>query len=333
MDQLIHPVAIFDSRELPARDAIDSWYEVAGQSFRIAIDRDHRNQFALTLLALRIGALVATSASTSAQTLDRNATCVRRDGIDQFGFFLQLTGSRAVRAGETETILRPGAVQFFDMAQEDCSIASEGVTATLYVPREVVEQDVPQAARLHGTVFQHLPARLLAHQLVGLFADGADFPNNMARYVERSMLSLAMGCLDTVTSEDAPSRPGVSSGETRRRIERYIEEHLQDHALDASKIVHDCGVSRSALYRMFQPHGGVHHYIRHRRLRRVRTILLADDEHTIKEIAFANGFLSQGQLSREFRQTFGVSPRDLRERHGDPEPTVSATTSLDQLFR
>jgi hypothetical protein len=57
--------------------------------------------------------------------LHRDLGRVHRDGLDQYGFFLQVTGSRMVRANGIDAILRPGDLQFVDMAQEDRSIATD----------------------------------------------------------------------------------------------------------------------------------------------------------------------------------------------------------------
>ena len=78
------------------------------------------------------------------------------------------------------------------------------------------------------------------------------------------------------------------------------------------------GLSRSALFRAFEPLGGVSAYLWSRRLSAVRLALRdATDARPIAELGYAHGFTSSAHLSRAFRREFGQSPREWR-RSGEP---------------
>lgn len=333
MQQVLSPRVVFDSKEMPTAAAIDAWHDIAGNTVHIEIDRDDRDRFALLLRAIRLDQTVATASDTTAQSFHRDLLHGRRDGHDQYGFFLQVTGSRQVRTNSTDVILLPGDLQFVDMAQEDRSIASDGRTSTLYVPRDLVEADVPEAWRLHGTIIRGTAAQIFAHQLLSLFDSNDEWSPVMAGFLERSLLSIAIGCLveaqmDAPTSTQSPIEQSI-----RRRIERYIEDNLADHDLSANRIGQELGASRSVIYRAFQVHGGLTRYIFARRLRRVRRLLLEGDERTIWELAHASGFVSRAHFSREFRRTFGVTPSDIRRRQQNAGHESLDASSLDQLLR
>ncbi|WP_331313707.1 helix-turn-helix transcriptional regulator [Methylobacterium mesophilicum] len=73
------------------------------------------------------------------------------------------------------------------------------------------------------------------------------------------------------------------------------------------------GMSRSQLYRLFEPEGGVARYLARQRLAAVRAALDNPLEpRSIGAIAEAYGFGSGAQLSRAFRETYGLTPRDYR---------------------
>ncbi|HYI25996.1 MAG TPA: AraC family transcriptional regulator [Thermomicrobiales bacterium] len=333
MDQVLRPTVVFESRGMPPAAAIDAWREIAGPTLRVEIDREDQDRFSLKLQAVRLVETVVTAAETTAQAMHRDQDRANRDGLDQYGFFLQVTGSRIVRVNDVDTILMPGDLQFVDMAQDDYSIATDGKTTTLYVPRHLVESEVPDAWQLHGAVFRNTAARVFAHQALTLFDPECSWSTAMAAYLERCLLSIGLGCLYEM-------RPGIASSlrssierSMRRRIELYIDDHLANHNLDAHSICLEFGMSRSQVYRVFHTYGGLSRYILGCRLRRVRKLLVEGDERSIAEIAIACGFVSPAHFSREFRRTFGTTPREMR---GHPQQIGNesvASGSLDQFFR
>jgi AraC-like DNA-binding protein len=88
---------------------------------------------------------------------------------------------------------------------------------------------------------------------------------------------------------------------------------LFDSTLGAETLRRELGVSRSRLYRLFEPFGGVMHYIQHRRLLDAH-LALADpnDQRRIIEIAEQRCFNDGTEFSRAFRREFGCSPTDVR---------------------
>ena len=91
---------------------------------------------------------------------------------------------------------------------------------------------------------------------------------------------------------------------------RLIEVRLLDPTLDAGVLMQALGLSRSSLYRAFQPVGGVNAWIRQRRLEHARDLLAnrAGLRPTVAEVGQACGFASDSHFSRAFRKAFGHSP-------------------------
>ncbi|WAP71367.1 AraC family transcriptional regulator [Jiella pelagia] len=73
------------------------------------------------------------------------------------------------------------------------------------------------------------------------------------------------------------------------------------------------GLSRSTLYRLFEPFGGVAAYILERRLEQAyRALGDSRDLRLIGTIAHGLGFAGESQFSRSFRQRFGRTPSEVR---------------------
>ncbi|UVK47519.1 helix-turn-helix domain-containing protein [Mesorhizobium sp. AR07] len=101
---------------------------------------------------------------------------------------------------------------------------------------------------------------------------------------------------------------------TTARIAKTIVERLTDPDLTPAKLCRAAGISRSRLYRIFEPAGGVANYVRRKRLLKTRDALAnSSDRRTISSIAEAWGFADPSTYSRMFKLEFGVSPKEARE--------------------
>ena len=86
------------------------------------------------------------------------------------------------------------------------------------------------------------------------------------------------------------------------------------------------GISRSRLYRLFEPYGGVNHYIQHRRLLHAYAALADPNDHRrILDIAEERGFDDAAEFSRAFRREFGYSPSEVRAASKAGRPTQTRT--------
>lgn len=141
-----------------------------------------------------------------------------------------------------------------------------------------------------------LDERGLAHYLVGL-----------AELVLRSALRAELDRVDALAAR-------------RRDALAYIRANLSDPELGAERVAAALFVSRRRLYQMFDDGQGVSERIRGLRLDRAKE-LLADPvsgARGIADVAKDCGFVSAAHFSRTFRQAFGLTPGQYRQRHRSP---------------
>ena len=97
------------------------------------------------------------------------------------------------------------------------------------------------------------------------------------------------------------------------RMRRLVQRNLMSPDLTTEWLCRELGVSRTRLYQLLEPDGGIHHYIQRRRLLSAH-VALSDitNRQQIGDIAFAVGFSSAAHFSRAFSKEFGYSPREAR---------------------
>lgn len=105
------------------------------------------------------------------------------------------------------------------------------------------------------------------------------------------------------------------------RARQIIQRDLHMPDLGSDTLCRELGISRSRLYRLFEPMGGVVHHIRSRRLLEVHARLVdPDDSRRISQIAAEHGYDDPAEFSRAFRREFGYRPTDARNNVGHPLP-------------
>ena len=109
----------------------------------------------------------------------------------------------------------------------------------------------------------------------------------------------------------------------------YLRHRLADPTLSGADLQQHFHYSRATVYRLFEPDGGVTHFIRDERLRRCHDALAHPDEGgrtTVGAVAARWGFADPAQFGRAFRNRYGCPPRDvLRAARAGQAPQMSST--------
>jgi AraC-like DNA-binding protein len=101
------------------------------------------------------------------------------------------------------------------------------------------------------------------------------------------------------------------------RIYAYLEENYMDSDLTPGKVARANKISTRYLHSLFSQSGTtLLKWVWERRLRAARSDLLdpSQVQSRISEIAFRRGFNDSAHFSRSFRNRFGISPTELRQR-------------------
>ena len=244
----------------------------------------------------------------------RTQARIRRDSLDHWIVAICRRGTQRQRSGEFDINFQPGVPYVLTMARpfEAQREGDEMEWASLFIARDAVPELEPLFSAALYRPLEGPAGRLLAGFLETLqdVAQGlrpSDFP-----HLETATGALLAAALNGGRHAVEAARPQIEHLQLAR-IKRLIRANLSSATLGPARLCAMGGVSRSALYRLFEPLGGVARYIQRERLQSAYRLLTDPcDRRGIAQMAEAVGFFEPSSFSRAFRAHFGVAPRELR---------------------
>lgn len=336
-ERWLRPV-VTSNLDVPAPAQFDAWRDALSPWLDALPAAGTDQAFAATSTSWRLGSFVLDHSRLPACGYRRTPAHVRRDSLDHWLIAICREGRQRQRSGDVVTDMAPGQPYVFSMAEPFEALRAGPIMdwLTLYVPRDAVpelEGTFVAAANgpLHGAM-----ARVLADMLTSLLER---LP--AMRAAEAPHLALAVQALlrGACTRREAAPDALVAAGQLAR-LRGLIRDNLGSASLGPERLCRLAGISRSQLYRLFEPLGGVARHIQRERLRGAHRRLTDPlEERAIAAIAETCGFFDASTFSRAFRQEFGCTPGDVRAaaRAGQPllalrEPAGGAD-SLGALLR
>lgn len=252
-------------------------------------------------------------ASTSAQRSIRLPETIRMDGHDFVGVILLQRGAIVGDLDGRRVEVGPGEALIADFGRPSSLQHSDHELITIGLDRALVEQRLPWLQAMNGTVVDQRSAEPLFRRLEELLAR---IRSGHAQHPETETRALAEWVAATIPAPGdmvAPLRRRADDLRAFERAAAYIDAHLDSEDLEPSAIWKAANVSRSRLYRLFAPAGGVSRYVIHQRLLRARQALANPaDPRTISAIAYDCGFTNVAHFARAFREAFGETASQAR---------------------
>lgn len=334
-DQDALPHTLFQTRRAEGEERFEEWRRSISVVFDVApVARQDLSDFSATVDGTHLGSLIIGNIDFGAQQFSRSRPRVARDSLDHYLVQWYRSGGFVGQADGREIEVQAGDIVVFDLTRTLHTWARPSGVMSLLLPRELLDQTIPGATDLHGSVLPagNVFADLLADHLHSLHRRLPGVPLSHAPAVAQATTQMIAACVRPGTRTLAEARAGLQ-GVTLERLQQYIGRHLGTELSPAS-LAQAFGISRTLLYELFEPLGGVAKYIQQRRLQRAFLALTnpANRRLRIAEIALRVGFSSESHFSRAFRAAFGATPTDVRAvslaahdlRHGHPMPTESS---------
>lgn len=297
---------VFDSEAFHEEDRFDAYrqlyaggsdVEVTGPGFRARVE------------AQRLGRLLLFERRLNGVSHERTPRRVRGDGFEHFTLQLNLSGRLLAEVPEGTRQVAPGEIIVFDMTRPQRTQAENVHFLTFSVAPDVVEAACPNAFNLHGRILSGPQAGILADLMVSLVRRRiSEEPKSTAGAVQMFHHALALA----LNTDQVP--PPEGAGEALQRVKLLIEGHLARRDLSPAWLARTAGLSRTRLYDLFKPVGGISRYIQKRRAARLRTLLARPETRGlgIGNLALQAGFASESHATRTFSEHFGISPGQHR---------------------
>jgi len=303
----IVPRFTFDTEGLPPASRLAAWASLLPW-FEVGAVRPEED-FHVRAEAWLIGAMVLSVTAMPAVWLARTQALIIADGRLDYAV---IAGAApwTLRLGDAPpSVVEPGSICVLDNTQPFRVEHGGGEFTILNIPRPMLSHPrLPPD--LHGALLRHTLALILGDFMLGLRARLTTLGAAEAPAVEKALADLLVSCLVA-----GAQMPAATTGDASllQQTGRFIDRNLAD-ALTVADVARAMGVSRSRLYRIFEPVGGVQRFILRRRLHSARVMLLQPSDRPlgIAEVAHATGFASATHFSRLFKARFGVSPSQAR---------------------
>ncbi|WP_235524315.1 helix-turn-helix domain-containing protein [Caulobacter sp. Root655] len=296
----------FSTRHVPP----DERHDLYRREVLTALDAcDPEPGFSADITSLRLGPHAFYVTETGGQAMFRTPEMIAADGHDAYIVQFNIAGSHTGDFDGVPFAAGPGEVGICDLSRPMQLRSTAVKVLTTFLPRAQVRAVVPDI-ELHGMVLDGNRAGLLIEHLTSVTRWFPQLIPETLPGITRATIELLGACL---AMEAGRADFGVRESPVLLRARGYVEHNLLEPSLNPAKISEALGVSRSTLYRLFEPLGGVTGYIWERRLHLARAALLDPKRaRRISEIAFQCGFSSEAHFSRSFRKAFNIRPSDLR---------------------
>jgi AraC-like DNA-binding protein len=205
---------------------------------------------------------------------------------------------------------------------------SDDEVLTLFVPRDHLMISDAVLDELHQAQLQPALATLLTDYLTSLERVLPTLTRAQVTPLAEATKALLAACI-APTVERLARADGPVGAVLLERARQIVHQNIGNVDFGPNRLGRLLAVSRSKLYRLFEPHGGVARFIQRERLiearRRLEDPLCTASVHVV---GIDVGFLDHSTFSRAFRREFGLSPRDVRDRLvGGWSPPVGAGLS------
>ncbi|MCJ2085261.1 helix-turn-helix domain-containing protein [Methylobacterium sp. E-005] len=313
--------------ERPGLHQAAAWRDAVAPFWSFAIRKEDLAEFRGRSHVRHLGNAILCRASASGLQFTRDRALVARMGVDHVLAHVRLSGRSRVAVGGGEQACEPGDICLLDLSRPLSARSTDYQALTVVLPRGLFGPHQGALDALHGQVIRGATpfGRMLNDHLRALGAHAPGFSEREATAAAQATAMLLGAAVSGLPAEERVGR--ASDGAPLLLIlRRFIEAELAAPGLNAETLGRQFGLSRSALYRLFAPLGGVSGYIRQRRLARAYQDLAACDGRgaRVSEVAYRWGFESPAHFAQAFRAAFGHAPRDVRAQAPAPSPPEAA---------
>ncbi len=255
------------------------------------------------------------SVAISASRYTRDRRVVAKTGLDSILLTVYDEGRFQFEAEGEARVAQSGDIVALDLTRRSAILATDARCLCVNVPRYLLTPLSDNIDDWHGVLLPKGAAvnTLLVSHLRLLLDEAPKLDVATGIGVTKATAGLVAACFGGAKLETGQTRASISSA-LLRLIRQEIDDHLADPSLNVDYLAKRFKMSRTKLYTMFEPLGGIMAYIQQRRLMGVHRDLLnpALFHARIMTLAETWGFRDKAVFSRAYRAMYEMAPSEAR---------------------
>jgi AraC-like DNA-binding protein len=305
----------FDSSVFRESDAEEIWRD--GLSAMYEIERPTLSPFRASIDSWNLGTMLLTRHFVQDEvSFQRTKRKIATSGIDHYLIHCLLDGTLTSTFGRGEQRVALGSVAVRDLAVENTGFTRDAPILTLIIPRQALDRRMEPDMRIHGVTWSATDpiGQLVAAHMRSLADVATSMDSQESGIAADGTLDFLAACLIRKAERPVVTGDPRLAPVLRAQALTFVEQHLSDPGLSPLSVCYALGVSRTTLYELFEPIGGVAGYVRMRRLDEAMRRLAspAHSRELVATIACAVGFVSESSFHRAFKDRFGCTPSEAR---------------------
>jgi AraC-like DNA-binding protein len=297
----------FSTISLPSREQFGAWRDFNASVVELSLQRG--DDFEAEQVVWDLGSFVLTLATLPGAGRQCSWRHLPNDPFDHWRLVVTYPNRRSPNAAlDTQR-----HISFRSLADPFEGVGAESEALSLFIPRDLFGANSEQFDRLPDSIPDTGLMQVLADYLVTLERRAPSLSQEELPNLVHATRTLVAACL-APTAERLKLAESPMAATLLARARHAIRRNLQSDDLGPQQLCRQLGVSRSKLYRLFEPLGGVVKYIHRQRLQGAHTALcdVGNSQHIV-QIAENFGFTDASGFSRAFKQEFGYTPSEARE--------------------
>lgn len=303
----------FSTRDMARQDQFSAWQKQMEPLVEVRLPDgiSPDEGFPADQTVWNLGSILFVRQRMPAHSYMRSAARLRSSLIDHWYIGILRSGRSWTEVDGLVAENEPGKVELRSLGHPLRGRTTEAEAVFLYMPRDLFADTPGILDTANNSILSDNLAKLLIEYVNGLEASLSGLVAEDLSRVVHTVRDMVVNCLLSPTNAVLEQQIDLGLME---RARQHIQRNLHSPELTSDALSRTLGISRTRLYQMFEPSGGVHHYIRRRRLLAAHAALGDPANHQrILDIAEMAGFDSAANFSRAFSQEFGYSPREARK--------------------
>lgn len=304
----------FSTRELAPMEQFPAWQAHLAPIVDVKLPDDTPAEagFPVDHTAWNLNDMLIVRQNAPAYRYVRSAVKLRSSSIDHWFVVLQRTGRAWTEVDGQVVEGGPGKVELRSLGFPFSGRMTEADTLFIYLPRDLFTHAAATIDANNNSVLSGNFASVLIDYVNSIEARLPTLTAEDLPQIVGTTRDMILACL-TQPAEHASANEQQVSLSLLERARQYIQRNLDSPDLTPRALCRELGLSRTRVYELFEPSGGVLHYIQKRRLLAAHSALSdQSNNQRIADIAEAVGFNSAANFSRAFSNEFGYSPREAR---------------------